>query len=63
MKEKEKIKGYKIFNSDFTCKGKKYAVGKKFRVNGEIKCCNNGMHFCVNPFDCLDYYPLFDEKW
>ena len=23
--------------------------------------CKSGMHFCVNPFEVLNYYPLFDE--
>ena len=56
----ERIKGYKIFDSDFTCRDMKYKVGETFKVNGEIVICKNGIHFCLSPFDCLDYYPFID---
>ena len=56
----ERIKGYKIFDSDFTCRDMKYKVGETFKVNGKIGICKNGIHFCLSPFDCLDYYPFID---
>lgn len=45
----EKIKGYKVFNSDWTCRGFQYEVGKLFEEGimgsgkGDVwvlqKCC------------------------
>ena len=62
MDKEERIEGYKMFNSDFTCLGKQYKVGESFTQSGKIECCKNGLHFCVNPFDCLDHYDLFDKN-
>ena len=54
-----KMKGYKWFNPDFTCKGKQYQENTVFEES-EAKICENGMHFCENPFDVLDYYDLIN---
>ena len=47
---------YKAFNPDFTCKGKHY------KENGNEICEAGVMHYCENPFDVLDYYPLVNEN-
>ena len=39
------------------CKGKQYRENTVFE-EPEAKICENGMHFCENPFDVLDYYNL-----
>ena len=59
--------GYKIFNNDWTADQGNYdykdpatgqAVGTVHRAGGKIICCENGFHFCENPLDCLNYYPM-----
>ena len=50
------MKGYKVFNPDWTCKGFKYEVGKKYHCDGKISCCKNGFHFCTKLADCFNYY-------
>ena len=55
----EKIIAYKAMNTDMTCRGKQYEVGKTYH-EGEADCCNAGMHACENPLDVLHYYPLKD---
>ena len=55
------MKGYKMFNPGLICNGKQYAENTTFEEKGANSCCNAGvMHFCVEPFDCLNYYPLVD---
>ena len=55
------MKGYKAFEKGLICRGKQYAENTVFEEkNAEI--CRRGMHFCENPFDVLDYYPLVDEN-
>ena len=51
------MKGYKAFNKGMICNGKQYAENTIFEEN-EAKICESGMHFCENPFDVLDHYPL-----
>ena len=48
--------GYKVFNSDFTCRDFKYEVGKTYTINGKIKCCQRGFHFCKGLIKCFNYY-------
>ena len=55
------IKGYKVFNSDWTCRGFQYKVGETFKHNGNIEMCGSGFHFCQNASDCFNYYS-FDSK-
>ena len=55
------MKGYKAFGKGMICKGKKYAENTVFEED-TAEICKSGMHFCVNPLDCLDYYPIIDEN-
>ena len=58
----ETIKGYKGFNKDMTCKGKQYKENTDYEEN-ETGICNAGvMHFCKNPWDVLNYYPMVNEE-
>lgn len=50
------VNGYKVFNSDWTCRDKQYACPGKFEENIELDVCHNGMHFCKNAIDCFNYY-------
>ena len=50
------IKGYKVFNPDWTCRGFQYKVGETFVHNGNIKMCGKGFHFCRKASDCFNYY-------
>ena len=52
----ETIKGYKVFNPDWTCRGFQYEVGKTFEHNGNIEMCGKGFHFCLKASDCFNYY-------
>ena len=55
------IKGYKAFNRGMICKGKQYEENTTYEENGNKICEAGVMHFCENPFDVLNYYPLIDE--
>ena len=50
------IKGYKVFNSDWTCRGFQYKVGETYIHNGNIEMCGSGFHFCQKASDCFSYY-------
>ena len=53
------MKGYKAFLPDMTTKhgdNTVYEVGKTYTVEGEIKICENGYHFCKKCVDVYDYY-------
>ena len=58
----DNAKGYKAFNPGMICKDKQYAENTDYEeVDGTI--CEKGMmHYCVNPFDVLNYYDLVDES-
>ena len=55
-------KGYKAFKPGLICKDKQYQENTTFEEEGAENICLPGMmHYCNNPFDCLNYYPLVDE--
>ena len=55
------VKGYKVFNPDFKCKGYQYEENTTYTFNGEIKICNSGFHFCIKASHCFGYYS-FDSN-
>lgn len=55
------MKGFKAFRKGMICKGKQYEENKIFEESDAV-ICRSGMHFCENPLDVLDYYPLVDSN-
>ena len=43
------------------CNGKQYAENTVFEEENAV-ICESGMHFCKEPLDVLDYYPLVDDN-
>ena len=50
------MKGYKIFNPDWTCRNKQYTCPGEFKENVKPIPCSSGMHFCPDLKDCFEYY-------
>ena len=55
------VKGYKVFDPDWTCSGKQYTCPGKFEEKGELEVCGHGMHFCQTAANCFNYYS-FNSK-
>lgn len=55
------ITGYKVFNPDWTCRGKAYTCPGIFEEDVEPVACKSGMHFCKKAIDCFNYYS-FDPR-
>ena len=54
-------KGYKAYEKGLVCRGKQYKIGEIFEEE-KAEICDIGMHYCENPLDCLDHYPLIDNN-
>ena len=54
------MKGFKAFNKGLVCRGKQYAENTVFEEK-TANICSSGMHFCENPFEVLNYYPLVNS--
>ena len=50
------MKGYKVFNPDWTCRGYQFEIGKIFTEDIKPVCCDRGFHFCTKISDCFNYY-------
>lgn len=46
---------YKGMESDMTCRGFQYELGKTYKTD-KAELCNYGFHACLNPIDALGYY-------
>ena len=55
------MKGFKSFGKGLVCRGKQYKENTVFEEEKAV-ICMSGMHFCENPLDVLDYYPLVDSN-
>ena len=60
MEEKVFARGFKGFDPDMKCRGKQYAENTVFEEE-KAEMCQSGMHFCENPLDVLNYYPLLND--
>ena len=55
------MKGFKGFGPGLVCKGKRYAENTVFEEEKAV-VCENGMHFCENPFEVLNYYSFVNNN-
>ena len=58
-----KITAYKGFDKDFKCRGFQYEVGKDYKMDEDIKCCQRGFHACESPFEVFDYYDMLSSRF
>ena len=58
----ENAKGFKAFDPGLICRGKQYAENTDYEEAGGAICGEGMMHYCVNPFDCLNFYDLVDKN-
>ena len=63
MKTENKIKAYKGFNSDLTCRKYQFEVGKEYEESGKIEACKNGFHACEKPMDVFGHYPPSNSRY
>ena len=57
------VKGFKVFNPDWTCRNKQYTCPGKFEEDVTPMMCNTGMHFCERLVDCFSYYSDANENY
>ena len=66
MSETGVVKGFKVFNPDWTCNpnGKpfQYAVGGTYEEDVKPMVCDRGFHFCEKAADCFNYYQFNPEN-
>ena len=63
MEQENKIKAYKGFNSDMTCRNFQFEVGKEYEQEGKIEACEKGFHACENPMGVFGYYPPSNSRY
>lgn len=56
------VKGVKAFEKGLICRDFQFKENESFSVIGEPEACRSGFHFCENPLDTLQYYPLIDDN-
>ena len=66
MSETGVVKGFKVFNPDWTCSPngntKQYTCPGKFEEDVTPSVCDEGMHFCKKAADCFNYYRFDPEN-
>ena len=63
MDKVNEIKGFKVFNPDWTCRSKLYTCPGTFEEDVTPNVCHKGMHFCERLADCFNYYDSADENY
>ena len=54
----ENMHGFKAYEPGLICLGHKYEENTVYKKSGHGICVPGVTHYCVNPFDVLDHYPL-----
>ena len=58
----KEVRGYKVFNRNWTCRDKQYTCPGEFEENCTPVVCVEGMHFCKRASDCFNYYRFNPES-
>ena len=58
----DNLNGYKAFEPGMICNGKQYQENTDYEEEGGEICEKGMMHYCVNPFDVLNFYPLVNDS-
>ena len=58
----DNLNGFKAFEPGMICKGKQYQENTDYEEEGGEICEKGMMHYCVNPFDVLNFYPLVNDS-
>ena len=58
----DNLNGYKAFEPGMICKGKQYQENTDYEEEGGEICEKCMMHYCVNPFEVLNFYPLVNDS-
>ena len=58
----DNLNGYKAFEPGMICKGKQYRENTDYEEEGGEIREKGMMHYCVNPFDVLNFYPLVNDS-
>ena len=58
----DNLNGYKAFEPGMICKGKQYRENTDYEEEGGEIREKGMMHYCVNPFDVLNLYPLVNDS-
>lgn len=54
----DNLHGFKAYEPGLICRGHKYEENTVYKKSGHGICVPGVTHYCVNPFDVLEYYPL-----
>ena len=56
------MKGYKVFNPDWSCREMQYKVGASYEMDDKPVVCNRGFHFCIKASDCFKFYDFNSQN-
>ncbi len=56
------VRGYKVFNPDWTYKGFQYQIEECYEMDEKPMVHIRGFHFCKNLIDCYDSYDFNKEN-
>ena len=55
--------GYKGFDKNFRCRDMQYAVGQTYALDGQLKICEHGLHFCDTPLAVFEFYSPANSRF
>ena len=55
--------GYKGFDRNFCCRDMQYQVGQTYSVDGQLKICKHGLHFCDTLTAVFEFYPPANSRF
>lgn len=56
ISKKSNYKAFDLKDNELYCRNKKYIEGVRNSVEGRLKMCKNGIHYCTNLFEIFNYY-------